>query len=81
MSQQDLTFLRGQDFNTDLERRIERIVDVYCRRIRERWGIEMIPKISWDEKQGFLSLGAEPASPLDEAMLCKVMMNEGLPPC
>lgn len=74
-------FLEREAYNTDLHGRALRIAERYCLRCRERWGIEMVPVVKWEEGQGRLLLGAEPAGPLDEAMLCKQMMNEGLPPC
>jgi hypothetical protein len=74
-------FLEREAYTTDLRGRAQRIAERYCLRARERWGIQMIPIVKWDEEKGRLLLGAEPEGPLDEAMLCKQMMNEGLPPC
>lgn len=76
-----VSFYKGQPFNTDLRILVTRVAERYCLRAKERWGIEMIPKIDWDEDQGLLSIGAEPAGPLDEAMLCAQMIKEGLSPC
>jgi hypothetical protein len=60
---------------------VTRVAERYCLRVKERWGIEMTPLIQWDEDEKLLTIGAEPAGPLDEAMLCAQMIKEGLPPC
>lgn len=56
----------------------KRVADLYCKRMNERWNISMTPQVSWNPETLTLSLGAEPESDLDDAMLQALMTSEGL---
>ncbi|WP_298952058.1 hypothetical protein [uncultured Methylobacterium sp.] len=72
------SLLNGAEWSQAVSVQAMNVAGTYARRVRERWGITLMPGIAFSFNSGKLEIAVDPATDFDKLMWEALMQREGL---